>query len=241
MNAMSPFERPPKKERVREAYVKRALPYFSNRGTDIFCCSEAYLLSSGFKYEELNELWKGVEPSPRKEDEDEYHFNALIADLEGAGLTDVAAFTKKYMEDGYPEKGLRAFLIAHNIPEEVFSEPPQSAPKHMADSSSTKEHAREEESYAMNIFTNYDEVVRALIAVEGEPWFEQQKAFHEHSIDGARDKAHKGSQHARSVIYGAGGWSRYFIDKKGNVVFSKSHGGRESTARAEKNGFKIEP
>lgn len=42
------------------------------------------------------------------------------------------------------------------------------------------------------------------------------------------------------VIYGDGGWNRYFIRNDGRVAFSRHHGYKHSLELAERVGFDIE-
>ena len=49
-------------------------------------------------------------------------------------------------------------------------------------------------------------------------------------------------EHTRAVVYGEGGWTRYFVRFNGEIVFSVSHGSAhpKKRARAEGLGFRVE-
>lgn len=103
-----------------------------------------------------------------------------------------------------------------------------------------------------------DESVREKIAeVEGQEWLNQD-AWSER--DGSKIAEDTSVAHARklwekrrplrisqdpdhstvygAVIYGHGGWHRYFVTHSGEVVYSESHG-RSSVKKAEAVGFRI--
>ncbi|MEK7620579.1 MAG: hypothetical protein AAB413_05075 [Patescibacteria group bacterium] len=97
-------------------------------------------------------------------------------------------------------------------------------------------HIEEEAPYKMNLLTNRDAVIEALIAMEGQNWFENhQPRWGENSIDGALKKVQDGGS---GIIYGAGGSHRFYIRKNGDVVYSGSHGANK-VDKAQSLGFKI--
>ena len=93
-----------------------------------------------------------------------------------------------------------------------------------------------EQPYKMNLLTNRDVVIEALIAVEGRDWFDKhQPTWGVNSIDGALKMA----QERRSgVIYGHGGFHRYIIRQDGRVLYSESHG-KSDAKKAKDLGFEF--
>jgi len=227
-------EMPPSAE-SENARIKKALSFFSQRGTAIFNCSEAYLLTHGFAHDDLDEVWSGVGASPREEP-DSYTFAALIRDLEANGFSDIANFVKQYVRSGYDEKNHQEFLKDHNIPEEVIKFTPSEV-KTPEPTESTENPF--EQPYEMNLSTNYGHVVKMLMEMEGEDWFKHQKTWEENSIDGALEAAKKGGGYSGGVIYGFGGWHRFFVRPNGDVVYSSSHGSSD-VEKAKRLGFKID-
>jgi len=184
----------------------------------------------------LNEVWSGVGTSPREES-DSYTFAALIRDLETNGFMDIANFVKQYVRKGYDEKSHTDFLKDHNIPEEVITFTPSTEVK--IEKTLPPNENPFEQPYEMNLLTNYDHVVKMLVEMEGEQWFEHQKNFDKYSIDGALELAKGSGDYSNGIIYGFGGWHRYFIHGNGDVIYSSSHG-RSGVEQAKKLGFKIQ-
>jgi hypothetical protein len=108
-----------------------------------------------------------------------------------------------------------------------------------------------------------DPATRAKVAaVEGEGWLDQQDMTgglgnYSHAlviwqvdVDRAIALAVEFNDEAclddhestRAVIYGSGGWTRYFVRLNGDLVFSASHSEAhlEQRARAKELGFRIE-
>ncbi len=97
----------------------------------------------------------------------------------------------------------------------------------------------------MNLLTNYDAVVSALIEMEGSDWVKWELSSREwrgFSIENARAKAQMGMD---SVIHGAGGGRRYQVDGQGNVVLRKqsimgmSRDVEAAKAKATNLGFRL--
>lgn len=96
----------------------------------------------------------------------------------------------------------------------------------------------------MNLLTNYDETLRALIAMEGQAWLDRQREYardyrkgvpHENDVDGVMASLQKGEG---GVIYGDGGVRRYIVDGNGKVFYSE-HRGPRGTEKAKSLGFEI--
>ncbi len=237
----NPFKKPEAQEsRLRNASerdrrIARILSFFSQRGTQIFNCAEAWLLRQGYKYEEMDGIWSLVPMNYEKKDWD-YGFEDLIKDLRGHGYETAANFVQKYIDDGYPEKGFRAYLADHNIPEERFEYHPTTQPSVAGPSEAATE--KKEELDAMNLLTNREAVINALIEMEGSDWYERhQPSWKENSIDGALAEA-TSREDNRGIIYGVGGWHRYSVDSNGNVRYIESKGKVEA-AKAKELGFKL--
>ena len=93
-----------------------------------------------------------------------------------------------------------------------------------------------EQPYKMNLLTNREAVIEALIAMEGRDWYEKhQPSWGKNSIDGALEKAQR---ERAGVIYGFGGYHRYIIRPDGRVFYSESHGPREAE-QAKEFGFEF--
>lgn len=123
----------------------------------------------------------------------------------------------------------------------TFDKPPVEQPKEPA----------AEQPAEMNLFTNYDATMRALIEMEGEEWFSTQeqtwRGIHvippnmDYSIQGAmrRAKDINPERHTGSVVlYGASGTHRYYVQRNGEVQYSASHG-EASAKKAHRLGFVI--
>lgn len=105
----------------------------------------------------------------------------------------------------------------------------------------------------MNLLTNYDETVKAMVAIEGERWLEQQIDWGENSIAGAMEYAIGKERNGPSttdawlhamrdrflpgIIYGACGCNRYFVYYDGTVVYSRLQG-YATLKQARSLGFK---
>jgi hypothetical protein len=229
-------ELPPSTE-TGPAGTKKALSFFSQRGTSFINCAEAYLLTHGYSYDDLDDAWTDVKPSPRKELDFGYTFDNLIRDLEKHSLTEVATFVRRYVSDGYADRSHRDFLKDHNIPEEVIAFTP--LPRAASSVPTRPERNPFERLHRMNLLTNYEATVRTLVEMEGKEWFEHQKTWGENSIDGALETSRGGGDYSSGIIYGFGGWHRYFIRSNGNVVYSSSHG-RSGVEKARSLGFEIQ-
>lgn len=101
----------------------------------------------------------------------------------------------------------------------------------------------------MNLRTDPDRVIRALVEVEGERWLERQKAgqFKGFSVFEAIEKLKAAgpaapvvSDWSVYVIYGRDGWNRYRVQVDGEVCFIKLMAGqRKDIGKARKAGFRI--
>lgn len=79
------------------------------------------------------------------------------------------------------------------------------------------------DNYQLNLITNREAVIQALIEMEGKEWFKTQETWGKNSISGALTDALTHSSGV-GVIYGFGGIHRYMVKKNGNVYYSEGHG-----------------
>ncbi|MBI4257169.1 hypothetical protein HY626_03900 [Candidatus Uhrbacteria bacterium] len=87
-----------------------------------------------------------------------------------------------------------------------------------------------EQHYKMNLLTNREAVIEALIVMEGRDWYEKfQPKWREHSIEGALENA---LNDGVGVIYGSGGSHRYVVEQDGRVIYLKDFG----SGQADKAG-----
>ncbi len=103
-----------------------------------------------------------------------------------------------------------------------------------------------EQPSQMNLLTNYDATIKALIEMEGEEWFalqekerEGQRPDLDRSIQGAlliASKLHPEFSNGRAVLNGAGGTHRYYVKRNGEVEYSATHG-PDDVRKAKKLGF----
>lgn len=88
---------------------------------------------------------------------------------------------------------------------------------------------------------------KKLYQVEGETWLKNEQTqlaqmadldypMSAHSFTGALARF---AQDGTAVIYGAGGYNRYFIREDGRIVFSVSHSTSEGRKKAEAAGFDL--
>lgn len=123
-----------------------------------------------------------------------------------------------------------------------------------------KTSVEQKEKPKMNLLTNFDNTLQAMGEIEGYGWMlreiEEQEAFKktgkttQQSIAGAMeflDNVRKRIEeetdaeekkylqeslpHHNYVVYGAGGWNRWFVDWQGNVYFSKYHAVQVNTEK----------
>ncbi|GEM_PF-2699487 len=224
----------------KDARTSLVLALFSQRGTNIFNCAEAWLLSQGYKYEDMDGLWSRVPINWNSSKDWDYYFDDLIRDLRAKGFNDVADFVRKYVGDGYPEKGLRAYLADYGFPEEKFGPPEhyEDAPSPGTQSQAETVEEQKEKLDVMNLLTNRQAVIDALIEMEGRDWYERhQPSWGENSIDGALAEATSRKDY-RGIIYGVGGWHRYVVDSNGNVRYIEDKGEVEAP-KAKALGFKL--
>lgn len=106
------------------------------------------------------------------------------------------------------------------------------------ESSSPESQVEKEHPYVMNLITNREAVIAALIAMEGERWFKEQEGWGEYSIEGALAQSQSGSSRLGGVIYGLGGLHRYMVRANGHVYYSASHGQR-AVEQAKALGFRM--
>lgn len=97
----------------------------------------------------------------------------------------------------------------------------------------------------MNLLTNREATVQNMLAIEGERWAKTQDDGNGFNVREALDKLASAQNSDRKpddsvcVIYGRGGWNRYFVRVSGEVVFSRAHGLPQDTAKAETFGFQV--
>lgn len=229
----------PEKEKKLD-YFAQILSLFHRRGMDIFNCGEAFLLKSGFSYQDINQI-EGIAGSKYYQGSVSSKigdFAALISDLEKAGFNDATRFAREYYESGSHNTPWKEYLDREGLPQRDVSlkgEPVKKSPEE--GTGAVVGDRKETESSSINLLTNYEETVRRLREMEGEEWFKSDGSSGKYSVPWAKAEAEAGRG---STIYGAGGGNRYVVSEDGIVYFSSRQESKSGeTERARKIGFPI--
>lgn len=90
----------------------------------------------------------------------------------------------------------------------------------------------------VNLLTNKEHAVKQLIKMEGQAWFDEQDGSRDFSIDYAIEQLNKGLR-SQAIIYGQGGFHRYYLNDEGFIRFSQKHGLVEQAEKARGFGFDV--
>lgn len=99
------------------------------------------------------------------------------------------------------------------------------------------------ERFPRNLLTHKDETIAAMAEIEGPNWRRDSENDppDEYNISGALRWLSKkpDPEGLHFVIYGSGGYNRWFTMPNGDVKLSKGHAGEKDIERAQTLGFEI--
>ncbi|MBD3251222.1 hypothetical protein GF380_01995 [Candidatus Uhrbacteria bacterium] len=105
-----------------------------------------------------------------------------------------------------------------------------------------KQREQQEKERELNLKTNHEATIQALIQMEGAEWatpeWQQQQVGDGCRIQDAIDGLERGD--IGMVIHGKGGLHRYHVNKNGDISLSEMHSSPHAQERAKKLGFKVE-
>src|SRR3989338_5890343 len=81
----------------------------------------------------------------------------------------------------------------------------------------------------MNLLTNFDTTLLSMAEIEGQGWLKEQEhdmalpqqEQREYGVSGAVNKLRNKQEGGYAIIYGSGGWHRYFLHPNGDVKFHR--------------------
>lgn len=225
-------KRESREQAAQQEHYRSIMKFFMGRGPVIDNAGFLFLSNKGFSTKETG----GLYPEWPVEDDsllDNPNLNQVADELDQNGFSDVADFVRKLIADDFLTTPYEDFLKEHGYQEpEWLRDLNELKKKHLE---AEDQGIEEEQGYNMNLITNREAVIKKLIKMEGEDWFQKQESWGNSSIDGALKDA---QMSFGGTIYGAGGGHRYFVNRSGEVRFSKIHG-EEYAKKAQSLGFEL--
>lgn len=95
------------------------------------------------------------------------------------------------------------------------------------------------ENVSLNLLTNQQETLKAFEAMEGS---HVSRLTGDYSINGAIEWLNSQPEEGKYVVYGDGGFNRYFVYANGHIRFSSGHAmypSKQTIQKAKDLGFDI--